>query len=144
MYAAAAKQMGVSMLGLRNYTISTHMHGPTGSTTVQQRTGNLVRNMASEVEDDGTGVTGLVGIPEANTAPYARILALGGTTRAHVIEARNAQTLAFMAGGRMIFRRSINHPGSNFPSRNYLLAARDEQIAQIKADLTEAMLGATA
>jgi len=130
------------MLGLRNYTISTHMHGPTGPNTVRQVSGNLARSVVSQVEDDGKAITGVVGFPEGSPAgSYARILHEGGTTRAHVIEARNAQTLAFMAGGQMIFRRKINHPGSNFPARPYLTSALEEQAAQIKASLSAAIRG---
>lgn len=143
MYTAASKKMGVSMLGLRNYVVTQHLHGPTGDTTLQQRSGNLARNVASETREEGDSVIGLVGIPEANTAPYARILHEGGSTRAHVIEAREAQALAFMAGGQMIFRRKVNHPGSNFRSRPYLTASLIEERDQIAADLKAAMLEST-
>ena len=43
-------------------------------------------------------------------------------------------------GGQMIFRRKVNHPGSNIPARPYLTSALDEQAAEIKANLTTAML----
>ena len=144
LYAATARQMGVSMLELRNYVVTEHLHGPTGSNTLQQITGNLARSVSSEVQDDGSGPLGLVGIPEANTVPYARILHEGGTTRAHVIEAQNAKALAFNVGGTMIFRRKVNHPGSKFPARPYLTSALQEQQAKIKVDLTAAIAGANA
>lgn len=141
MQIATAKQMGVEMLGLRNYVVAEHLNGPTGPTTLQQRSGNLARSVSNEVDEDSTSVTGLVGIPTASTAQaYARILHEGGTTRAHVIEALNAKALAFSMGGQMIFRRKVNHPGSNIPARPYLTSALDEQAAEIKANLTTAML----
>lgn len=145
MQAAAARQMGVEMLGLRNYTVANHLDGPTGPTSLQQRSGNLARSVSSEVTEDGSSVTGLVGIPEASTArAYAQILHDGGSTRAHIIEAQDGKALAFMAGGQMIFRKRVNHPGSHFPARPYLTSALEEQAAAIKAGLTEAMLGAIA
>ena len=144
MQIAAAKQMGIAMLELRNYTVSTHLHGPTGANTVQQRTGNLARSLTSQVTEEGTAITGLVGFPEASAAPYARILDLGGTTRAHVIEAQEGKALAFMAGGQMIFRRKVNHPGSKFPARPFLESSLAEQAAQIKASLTAAIIGSVA
>jgi hypothetical protein len=135
MFAAALREMQVQMVNLRNYAVQNTMHGQ----MINQRTGNLARNVASEAMAEGESVIGRVGVPEANTAPYARILHDGGTTRAHVIEARNAQTLAFMAGGHMIYRRRVNHPGSKFPARPYLAAARDAQLAEIRAGLIRAM-----
>ncbi len=140
MQIAAVKQMGIEMLGLRNWVVTEHLNGPTGATTLQQRSGNLARSVSNEVDEDSTSVTGLVGIPAASTAQaYARILHEGGTTRAHVIEALNAKALAFTMGGQTIFRRKVNHPGSNFPPRPYLKSALEEQKAQIVAGLSAAM-----
>lgn len=144
MEVAAYNQMRYEMVNLRNYTLQNHMHGPTGANTVQQRTGNLARSLVSQVEDENDVITGVVGFPEASPAPYARILHEGGTTRAHVIEAENARTLAFMAGGRMIFRRKVNHPGSRFPARPYLTSALEEQAEQIKTNLKRAIVEAGA
>lgn len=144
MQAAAFQQMRTEVVNLRNYTLSTHMHGPTGPNTVRQLSGNLARSLVSQVEEEGAVVTGVVGVPQASPAtPYARILHEGGTTRAHVIEASEGKTLAFMAGGQMIFRRQVNHPGSNIPARPYLTSALDEQAAQIKANLTAAIVRST-
>lgn len=143
MYIAAARQMGAEMVELRSYTVAAHLNGPTGATTLQQRSGNLARSMMSEVTEDASSVTGIVGVPSMSTArAYAKILHEGGTTRAHVIEAREGKSLAFMAGGRMIFRKLVNHPGSNFPPRPYLVSALEEQKAQIVASLRKAMEGA--
>lgn len=140
MQLAAFNEMRMSMLALRNYTLNTHMHGPTGPNTVQQRSGNLARSTVSQVEDDGNAITGVVGIPDASPATaYARILHDGGSTRAHVIKAAEGKKLAFMASGQMIFRRQVNHPGSNFPARPYLASALEEQAKQIKANLAAAM-----
>jgi phage gpG-like protein len=135
MYAAAATEMKAQMLGLRNYAVTTTMHGQ----VINQRTGNLVRNVISETEEQGTSIVGRVGVPTSNTAPYARILELGGQTRAHIIEAVNAKTLAFTMGGVTMFRRQVNHPGSKFPARPYLAIARDAMIGEIRAGLARAM-----
>ena len=143
--AATLQAMGAEMIGLRNYAVTTHMHGPTGANTVNQRSGNLARSVTSQATDEGADILGLVGIPEASTAQaYARILHEGGTTRAHVIEAQEAKSLAFMVNGQMIFRRKVNHPGSVFPARPYLTSALQEQAGQIKANLKAAMLEAIA
>jgi hypothetical protein len=138
MYAAAAKAMATQMMLLRTYAVSAKMHGQ----MINQRTGNLVRNVASETQEQGTAIIGRVGIPLANTAPYARILHEGGTTRAHIIEASEGKTLAFMAGGQMIYRKLVHHPGSKFRPRPYLAAALDDMKAEIRSNLSAAMQGA--
>jgi phage gpG-like protein len=143
MQIAAFKQMGLEMLALRNYVVTEHLNGPTGATTLQQRSGNLARSTTNEVQEDDAGVTGLVGIPTASTAQsYARILHDGGTTRAHVIEVQKGKALAFMMGGQLTFHRRIQHPGSNFPARPYLVSALEEQAEQIKSNHAAAMLEA--
>lgn len=138
MYIAAAKQMGVEMNALRNYTVNTHMSGPTGATTVQQRSGNLARSTISTVKEDADSVLGEVGVAEAKTAPYAKYLHEG--TRAYLIEVKEAKALAFKLNGEMIFRKRVNHPG--LIPRPFLVAALQEQAAQIKENLTAAMLKA--
>jgi hypothetical protein len=44
-------------------------------------------------------------------------------TRPHRIEARNGQALRFMVNGQVIYRRSVNHPGT--APRPFLRHARD-------------------
>jgi phage gpG-like protein len=63
--------------------------------------------------------------PSGPALAYAAIHQFGGHTGPHVIEARDAKALAFMAGGGLIFRRLVHHPGSNIPARQYL-GVRDE------------------
>jgi hypothetical protein len=134
-FIAVAKEMGLQMLVLRNYAVTNTMHGQ----IVNQRSGNLARSTVSTTETAGETVAGRVGVPDDNSAPYARILHEGGTTRAHIIEVQNARTLAFVAGGQMIFRRLVNHPGSKFAPRPYLAAALDAQKEQIRAALAAAI-----
>ena len=143
MQIACYRQMEVEMSELRNYTVHTHMNGPTGATTVRHLSGHLADALTSEVENSGNQVDGVVGIPKGGP-PYARILELGGTTRAHLIRPREGKMLAFQADGRMIFRKQVNHPGSKFPARPYLRTSFEEQIGQIKDNLSAAMKEALA
>jgi phage virion morphogenesis protein len=55
---------------------------------------------------------------------YAAIHQLGGKTKPHVIRAKRAKALAF--GG--IFRRQVNHPGSDIPARPYLPITADGRL----------------
>lgn len=43
---------------------------------------------------------------------FKRLRIRAGKTRRHVIVARRAKALRFRAGGRLIFRKRVNHPGS--------------------------------
>lgn len=51
---------------------------------------------------------------------YAAIHQLGGKTPARTIRARNGAALKFAMGGRIIYRRSVRHPGSKIPARPFL------------------------
>jgi len=52
---------------------------------------------------------------------YAAIHQLGGKTPPHAIHAKRTKALAF--GG--VFRKSVNHPGSNIPARPFLPVTAD-------------------
>lgn len=52
---------------------------------------------------------------------YAAIHQLGGTTAPHVIRPRGGRkALAFTIGGRKVFAKSVDHPGSRIPARPFL------------------------
>jgi phage gpG-like protein len=70
-------------------------------------------------------------------APYAAIQEFGGKTAAHEILADKARVLAFIANGKRVFARRVQHPGSQIPARSYLRSALDEQGENILLDLTE-------
>lgn len=107
------------------------------------RTGRLRASIKSDVQDQGTAVTGTVG---SYGVPYARIQEFGGTTGPHVILPVKAQVLAFMIGGKQVFARRVNHPGSKIPERSYLRSAFAERLSGIVAEfesvVTEAMRNA--
>jgi hypothetical protein len=60
---------------------------------------------------------------------------------AHEILPDKARVLAFVAGGKLVFARRVQHPGSQIPARSYLGSALDEQSDDIVKDLTEIVLG---
>lgn len=49
--------------------------------------------------------------------PYFEIHNRGGKTKAHEIRARRGKALKFAGRGGDVFRRKVNHPGSNIPMR---------------------------
>ncbi len=86
------------------------------------RTGRLRRSITSKITEGESGAIGTVG----TNVSYARIHEFGGTTRAHVIRARNAKSLKFSKGGLDVFRTSVNHPGSKIPERSFLRSSLRE------------------
>lgn len=85
---------------------------------LQSRSERLRDSIASDVSDNASGVSASVFV--SGDIPYARILEYGGTTKAHIIAAVNSKVLAFNAGGKQVFARYINHPGSVIPEYSYL------------------------
>ncbi len=69
--------------------------------------------------------------------PYAAIQEYGGKTAAHEILPNKAKVLAFIANGKQVFARCVQHPGSQIPARSYLRSALEEQSDDILQDLTE-------
>jgi phage gpG-like protein len=101
---------------------------------LQVRSGTLRASITAAVTESGGAVTASVG----SDAPYAAIHEYGGTTRAHLIEAKNAQSLAFLVGGRLVFAKRVFHPGSHMPERSFLRSALAEMAPEIAAALAEA------
>ena len=102
---------------------------------LKARSGRLRNSIATKVDEASTQIIGTV---SAKT-PYAAIQEYGGTTRAHLIQARDAKSLAFTVGGKTIFRRSVNHPGSNIPSRSYMRSTLSENALSIADRLNHAV-----
>jgi phage virion morphogenesis protein len=97
---------------------------PKGKTLIG--TGALMKSIHYKVDDDESGVTVMTG-PQK----YAAIHQFGGKTEPHEIKAKNRRALQFNVGGVTIFRKKVNHPGSNIPARPYMLL-QDEDIEVIK------------
>jgi phage gpG-like protein len=74
--------------------------------------------------------------------PYAAILEFGGKTAAHEILPDKARALAFLANGKQVFARRIQHPGSTFAARSYLGGALDDASGEIVATLREVIAAA--
>lgn len=84
------------------------------------RSGDLRRSVHAvlPVVQTATGVTGKVA--QSGDVKYGAIHEFGGRTPAHVIEAKNGKALHFMMGGKDVFFKKVNHPGSQMPERSYM------------------------
>lgn len=101
---------------------------------LQRRSGRLLGAVNYNVEDRGSGLRGTLSVDSA-AAPYAAIQEYGGETRAHPILPKSARILAFPAGGKTVFARRVNHPGSVIPERSYLRSTLAEMKPDIQAEL---------
>lgn len=60
---------------------------------------------------------------DPGAVPYGAIQEFGGTTRAHLIAAKERFALRFNAGTGIVFARRVQHPGSVIPAHSFLGAA---------------------
>ena len=107
---------------------------------LKARSGRLKDSIAVTLSDNGDGVAARIG----SDAPYAAIQEFGGKTAPHVIIARNAAVLAFRLGGRTVFARRVQHPGSRLPARPFLRPALADQADRIRDSLRAAVGAAIA
>ncbi len=102
---------------------------------LKTQTGALQRSINYQLQDEGGRIAATVG---TNLA-YAAIHEYGGSTRAHVIEASQAKTLAFQMGGQDVFFKRVNHPGSHMPERSFLRSSLEENAGSIRAAIEQAV-----
>lgn len=99
------------------------------------RTGALRRSIQSDASQSGSEVVGRVF--STGDVKYAGIHEYGGRTKAHIIEPRKAKALAFMVGGRAVFARRVNHPGSTMPERSFLRSSLRDRHVQIVSEIID-------
>lgn len=104
---------------------------------LNKRTGALQSSIFYEVTETQYGV--IAKVAAGKDVPYAAIHEYGGTTKPHVIEATKAQALHFHVGGKEVFAKRVNHPGSRMPERSYMRSSLGEMHEQIVEGLTEAV-----
>jgi phage gpG-like protein len=102
---------------------------------LQIRTGKLSRSIFEQVTNSTNEVSGRV---FTSGVPYARIQEYGGQTKAHIIEAKNGKALMFNMGGKQVFFKRVNHPGSNIKGVHYMGQAFDAMKPEIKEGYQEA------
>lgn len=108
--------------------LAERVRGKLSDDVLQVRSGRLrgsVRSQMIETKDELGGRVWTEGVP------YARIHEFGGVTSPHVIAAKNSKSLAFVWGGRQVFFKSVNHPGSRMPERSYMRSALNEMRDEI-------------
>jgi len=99
------------------------------------QTGKLSRSIFEQVTNSTNEVSGRV---YSSGVPYAAIQEYGGQTKAHVIEAKNGKALAFNLGGKQVFFKHVNHPGSHIPAHRYMGQAFDAMKPEISTGYQDA------
>jgi phage gpG-like protein len=107
---------------------------------LQIRTGKLSRSIFEQVTNSATEVSGRV---YSSGVAYAKIQEFGGQTKAHIIEAVNGKALAFKMGGKDVFFKRVNHPGSKIPAHHYMGQAFDSMKPEIVAGYQQAVAEGT-
>ena len=98
---------------------------------VPKKTGALQASIDAITGDDPLSV---LLVAQRN---YSRWLEYG--ERAHTIEAKNAKALAFKIGGRLIFAKSVWHPG--IPPHPFLTPAIEAGKEKVASDIASAIIG---
>lgn len=103
-----------------------------------RRSGRLADAQTVSIDASDEGVSATVGF-DPETVPYGAIQEFGGTTRAHLIVAKEAKALAFSLGGRLLMAKRVNHPGSVIPAHSFLRSALAALAPAIAAALEDAV-----
>lgn len=129
---ALLRKMHVVTQDIRNYIVTQKLSGQ----VVNKRTGNLQRSITPDVSSSGSSVTGKVF--SSGDVKYAGILEYGGQTAPHEIVATKAQALAFMMGGKQVFFKRVNHPGSKIEARRFMRDSLKEETPYIRDQIQAA------
>lgn len=91
-----------------------------GPRSFKNQTGDLRRSISRRVEGAHRGVV----FTDVKYAPYVEF-----GTKPHVIRPKNKKMLAFKVGGKMVFARKVNHPGTR--AYNYMRDAFEDNKPKI-------------
>lgn len=121
---------------LRNYIRTDKLSGQ----VLHVRSGALRRSIQWDIIESVKAVFGRVF--SAGDVKYAGIHEFGGKTSPHVIEPRKADALSFMMGGKRVFFKRVNHPGSVMPERSFMRTGLSDKAEEITTELKEAVFEA--
>jgi phage gpG-like protein len=142
-FPAALRQRLLATLGTLGIALRAAVVANLSGAVLQRRSGRLADAQRWSVAEDGGALTLSVGF-DGSDVPYGAIQEFGGTTRAHLIEAKNAKALAFRIGGKLAFAKRVQHPGSHIPERSFLrvaLAAMAPDVLRAIGDAVAAETG---
>lgn len=103
-------------------------------------TGRLMASIGRDVVVKPNTVYGRVF--SSGDVKYAAIHEFGGQTAPHLILPKKASVLSFTAGGKTVFARKVNHPGSKMPERSFLRSSLRDMSEQISREMKESVIQA--
>ncbi len=90
------------------------------------RTGRLRRSLRrTKATIVGDGVVSAIGTNVKYMGPHE----FGATTKPHTIRAKAGKALRFGIGGKVVFRKSVKHPGSKIPARRPIFRGIEDRRA---------------
>lgn len=102
-------------------------------------TGRLARSISNKIEVASQSVWARVF--SSGDVKYAGIHEYGGRTPPHIIEPKKASVLAFAGpGGKMVFARRVNHPGSKMPERSFMRSSLRDMSQEISTGMKTAVI----
>jgi phage gpG-like protein len=105
---------------------------------LKTRSGALASSITATVIDDTADLS--VGISAGGDIEYAAVHEFGGTIPPHQIVPDKARALAFLIGGKHVFAERVDLPAVTMPERSYLRASLAETTAEIREELSEAVI----
>jgi phage gpG-like protein len=131
--SAAAGRIGARLEG--------RVHDKLGGEVLHRRSGRLDAAQTTIVTASAGAISVSVGF-DPRDAPYGAIQEYGGTTRAHLIAAKNAKALRFSLADALVFAKRVHHPGSRIPARSFLRSSLAEEGDAASDDLADAVMEA--
>lgn len=105
---------------------------------LKTKSGKLVSSVKSILMDDGFNIEASVYIAGV---PYARIQDQGGVIPPHIIRARNAKVMAFMAAtGDKVFATRVMHPGATIAPTYFMKEAYREVSPEVGKGIKKAVV----
>jgi len=132
-------ELTASHITLHRMTGNAEKPYPPEEGRLRNKTGWLRRSVRrTDAVISGTSVVSAIG----SNMSYAGIHEFGGTTRAHVIRPKNKRWLKFEWHGNTVYRRSVNHPGSNIPARAPIRRGIEDRIPNYSEAISRAIVEA--
>lgn len=116
-----------------------YLSGPRGGDKLAPVTGYLRSSIRHRVTQSKNSLQ----VKFGTDVKYAAIHEFGGHTPAHVILPKKGGVLSFMMGGKRMFAKSVNHPGSKIPRRPFLRPGITDQLPAFKETIRAFLLEAS-
>ncbi len=126
-----ASRVGVRLEG--------RVHDKLGGAVLHRRSGRLDAAQNTVVTAGAGAISVSVGF-DPRAVPYGAIQEYGGTTRAHLIAAKNAKALRFSRADALVFAKQVHHPGAKIPARSFLRSSLAEEGDEASGDVSAAVM----